>query len=189
MLGPVRFSDDQALLIRVQSAVVGATFVGVRYAVLEGDRWPSGHRSDSIVHELEMGLSIDFGSTVLSMTWAMDGSAEGVALALDATPPDFFGIGASAINVAAVTPWPSLVGRKVSGISWAWHESGACAMPLLWSIRMKFEGGASVVVALGSMDGGHLRYLPDALVAVFDERTARSYRLLTSRGSAWGEAD
>ena len=45
----------------------------------------------------------------------------------------------------------------------------------------------SVVIALGEDRDGRLGYQPDALLVIFDEGIARSFRIPAGSGSAWGQ--
>jgi hypothetical protein len=68
----------------------------------------------------------------------------------------------------------------------AFHVPNEGCPEALWAMRLDFSGGRSAVVALGEMAGDSLGYLPDGLVAIFDEAEAREYRIGSSAQSAWG---
>jgi hypothetical protein len=97
-----------------------------------------------------------------------------------------FGIAAAPVDVSGVPPWPSLLGRTVLGLQYAWHGAGSDSDDSLWAIRINLDSAESVVIALGVVEDGHLIYLPDSIVVIFEPDVARSYSIPAADGSSWG---
>jgi hypothetical protein len=169
------------------AAIIGGRLTGVSYVVAEGDVWPSGHSADPRVHEIDMGLVLHVGDTALNVTWVMDGHDEGLAVVAGAALPDFFGISTTNIDVGHVMPWPSLVEHKVADLAWAWHQPYEDCAELLWAMRIRFDFAGSAVIALGDFSNGVPQYLPDSMLAIFDEDLARFYSIPAGEGPAWGD--
>lgn len=183
---PIAIERGDAGLDDVRREVLGKHLNDVEYIVAAGDRWPAGHKADTVVHETDMGLVLRVDDSSLNVTWAMDGRAEGLAVTSGSAPEGFFGIAAEAIRVGDRKPWPSLLGSTVVDLNWAWHRPYEGLPDLLWAVRVDLDVSESVVMALGAVEGGFLRYLPDSLLVIFSKDVARSYSPPVSEGSAWG---
>lgn len=167
--------------------VVGQTVSAVGYQPVSGGEWPDGHRHDT-VHEIDMALKFSLvGGQSLVMRWEMQGLNEGLsagffdnAIAGELNGVDF-------IDVSATPEWRPFLGEAIAHIAGAFYVPNEGCPEALWAMRFDFSHGRSAVVALGEMSGDNLGYLPDGLVAIFDETEARRFKVGSSAQSAWGE--
>ncbi|WP_253890908.1 hypothetical protein [Actinokineospora diospyrosa] len=141
------------------------------------------------MHEIDTAaVFLLVGGDVLEVRWEMRGLNEwlGVGLFiagdLPASDPDDF------VDVSGLPEWHPLLGVPIVGAARSSHVPNEGCPDEVWALRLDFSSGASAVLALGEMVDGHLGYLPDSLVAIFDEAEARNYRLPSSRQSAWCES-
>jgi hypothetical protein len=185
---PVRRQDTH-LLDELRAAVTGRTLQTVSYVETPYDPlWHHNNAADD-VHNVDFGVSLGLGEVALNATWLMQSMEESLAVAVGAFDPAFFAIGPQVIDVNAVEPWPSLIGRTVTNLSWAWHQPCETCPDLVWAVRVGLDPPASVVIALGEGEAGALRYQPDSVLVIFDEGIARSYSIPAGESPAWGASD
>lgn len=167
--------------------LVGQIVSAVYYQPVSDGEWPDGHRHDS-VHEIDIALKFSLVSgESLVVRWEMQGLNEGLGVGLfgDANAEVFKGV--DFIEVSETPEWQPLLGASITHAVGAFHVPNEGCPEALWAMRIDFSSGRSAVVALGEMSGDGLGYLPDGLVAIFDEAEARDYRIGSSAQSAWGE--
>jgi hypothetical protein len=89
-------------------------------------------------------------------------------------------------RVPADSRWRDLVGEPIVHVAVGWQRVSV-DLESVWSLRLDTASG-SVVVALGEIDweSERLWYIPDCVVAIFDEELANDYRPRSSAASAWG---
>jgi hypothetical protein len=174
---------DVDRVARIRDAVVGTRLENVQYrqtrhsglaAVPEGN-----------LHEVDLDVVLRLSTGTVDLTWERDNLIEGLAI-------DFPFVHAKAADNEILVPanasdqWRRRIGDRIGNVHFGWQVSEENCPESLWSLRLSFETGASVVFALGELDsGGAPTYHPDAIVVLFDERTARSYRQPGAIGSAW----
>ncbi|MGE3966579.1 MAG: hypothetical protein AB7I09_20965 [Planctomycetota bacterium] len=115
-----------------------------------------------------------------SITWAMAGELEGLAI-LDGE--SYSGIGDAVLDAADREAWREHIGKSITSVAASWQVSGEDCPESLWSVRINFGEGA-IVIALGT--GPNIDYMPDELVVVFDMSLAQSYKPNHVRDSSWG---
>ena len=144
----------------VPAGLAGRHLVSVAYRHI-------GFEPEGAVDADLVGVILGFEDGVRSITWAMDGEVEALALLDEA-------VSGSASEVTDVSArWP--VGEQLVSVEGVWQEPSA-----LWALRLQFES-CSIVVALGEFDGA-LRYLPDEIVVIFDPDVAGAYMI----SPGWG---
>lgn len=89
------------------------------------------------------------------------------------------------LNVTVLPKWRAVAGAVITGFGVAVQRSDS-GRELPWSVRIVFDGGSSVVVALGEVCDEAPSYQPDNLVVIFDPEVAQAYQILDSAESAWG---
>jgi hypothetical protein len=178
---------DDSRLVGLAATLAGERLVCVRYATPSGASWVNYSDLEG-VHEVDMGVELVTESgLVLELSWATPGREEGLALALghgeNRAPSDLVDL----VDVSAIPDWSGLLGDLVEevAVSFYVHNEGSSVRP--WSFRIGVSNGSSVTVALGETSDHLIRYLPDNLVVIFEEATARNYEVADSLQSAWGE--
>jgi hypothetical protein len=184
--GPPVYEGDQDLIGRVSGAL-GVELTAVKYLMPVGTIWPRG-RADDKVHEVDHGLQLfTRAGAVVSVSWAMDGLIEGLCLEVRSEP-----VNASsddliaAIDVTGLQEWGPLVGRPLRLTGLATHIPSGTNRATVWSVRFESTNAANVVIALGEADGPSLGYMPDNILAIFDESVARAFFIPGNSVSAWG---
>ncbi len=138
----------------VPAGLAGRRLVAVRYRHIGFE--PSGGAVDADL----VGVILEFEDGVRSITWAMAGEVEGLALLDEPVPGE-------ASQVSDVSGrWP--VGERLEAVEGKWQEPSA-----LWALRLRFQT-REVVDALGEFDE-RLSYMPDEVVVIFDPGLAREY--------------
>jgi hypothetical protein len=143
-----------------------------------------------------MAVVMDFADDrSLLIAWAMDGFVDGLDIRFGPGPqiaplPER----ETEFDVTGFPHWKPLADRPVTGVAAAWTDpSGLPAdaeqwrPETLWSVRLEFAGAQNVVIAQGALKQAGLTFLPDSLVVLFDDATARSYTLPESHQPAFGD--
>lgn len=158
-------------------SVVGQRIVRVAYKS-SADLFP-----DAGIHEVDQAVVISTDSATMVLEWRIRNYDEFLSVV---EPPDKAVTTAlGALDVSGLPPWSALVGSAIAGFGVATQASEA-GDTLLWALRMDFEIGASVVVALGELQGATPNYQPDGLLVISDPETAQTYQVLGAPESAWG---
>ncbi|CAM5595877.1 MULTISPECIES: hypothetical protein [Streptomyces] len=122
----------------------------------------------------------------LSLSWAMDGLREGIAIEFREPGESDADLPGDTIDVSDHVDWGRFLGANIEEISPAWHipNKGCPEMP--WAYRLRFSNESNLVIALGASDGERFTYMPDELIVFFDESLAASYRIPGSETSSLG---
>ncbi|MBP2337375.1 hypothetical protein JOF41_003553 [Saccharothrix coeruleofusca] len=130
-------------------------------------------------------LVMSTGAT-LSLSWAMDGLNEGVAIELREPEESDVDLPRDTVDVSGHVDWEMFLGAHIVEISPAWHipNEGCPEMP--WAYRLGFSNESSLVIALGVAKGRGFAYMPDELIVFFDEGLAASYMIPVSDTSSRG---
>lgn len=173
-----------ALLFRSQMDVVhdglqsilGARLTGVTYAGYSADHDLGNAQVDSggtggTIHAVEMAVLIAFEGGSLRVDWAQSGISEGISVRLDSAVPEDW----SRVTASGERSWLHVMGSRLVGVELLWHlldvEAGESALGL----RLHFDSGGEVMIAVGELDVDQIRYLPDELVVIFDPEVALAY--------------
>jgi hypothetical protein len=172
-------------LADLAAVLTGDRVTGVRYVMPTGVGWTADDALDN-VHEVEMGVEVVVGSgRVLTLEWATPGIDEGLSIAVRDPGESPEGPG-NRVDVSDDARWAGIVGHRIDHLAVAFFEHYDDASVRPWSFRISVDGGAGATVALGEIDGSEIGYLPDNLVVIFDEATARGYRIADALQPAWG---
>ncbi|MGX2995077.1 hypothetical protein JNUCC64_12385 [Streptomyces sp. JNUCC 64] len=123
---------------------------------------------------------------VLSLSWAMDGLSEGMAIELREPGESDVDLPGDAIDVSGHVDWGRFLGVDVTEISPAWHVPNEGCPEMPWAYRLAFSNRSSLVVALGAAEGEGFVYMPNELIVFFDESLAASYTIPASDTSSRG---
>ncbi|WP_155247699.1 hypothetical protein [Salinispora arenicola] len=177
---------DDNRLVGLAATLAGERLMCVRYASPSGSSWVNYSDLEG-VHEVDMGVELATESgLVLELSWATPGREEGLALALGRGENRASSDLIDYEDVGGVQDWSSVLGYFVEEVAVAFyvHDEGSSVRP--WSFRIGVSNGSSVTVALGETSDHSIRYLPDNLVVIFEEATARNYEVSDGLQSAWG---
>jgi hypothetical protein len=133
-----------------------------------------------------MGVELHWEASANELKWIMEGEREGLAVVFDQTPEDLSRDRTKSMPVPDETRWRKAYGAAVMAVGVSWHRPTA-DVEAIWAVRLEFSSGQSIVVALGELRDGTLRYIPDQLVVIFDAAIARSYVLEAGGEPAWGQ--
>lgn len=143
--------------------------------------------SSSRVHEVDHGIRLVVADGVMvTLMWQMDG----VCSALSVVAGDGHDAGITDLvesyDVSDSPAWAPLIDRRIINVGVAWHTSERGCSVTPWAFRFEVGENRRFVVALAEMRGGVLAYIPDNIVAIFDDDVARSYTCMGSKTSSWG---
>lgn len=173
---PVTRADLVAL-----ASLKHARLSGVTYHYLppvDGTCYAGGEKGvdcDLAAVDLHLG---DRGTT--SITWAMAGELEGLAILKGES---YSGTGTEVLDASDRHGWREHVGERITSVAASWQISGEQCPESLWSVRISFAT-SSIVIALGTAPD--MDYMPNELVVVFDMSLARSYKPKHVSDSSWG---
>ncbi|MEA5358628.1 hypothetical protein VA596_03700 [Amycolatopsis sp., V23-08] len=147
---------------------------------LAGARYLGGaNPATGPVREVAHGVALDFaGGGGLLARWERAGERESLVLG-DPEPAG------DQVDVSATPEWQPLLGRTIEHVGVAWHEAGEHADRC--AVRLEFDDGSSVVLALGEIRDGVATYAPTSVVVFFDADLARAYDPAGDGTSAWGD--
>jgi len=183
---PVDESERRVLVDRL-AGLRGQRIHAVRYLIpSSSDDFSVGIRGDS--HEISMGIELETRESIVSsFVWKMEGVCEGLAVGISSAAGVDRGALVRAFDVTLLDPWQLRSGSAIVEVGAAWHVPAEGCRTTLWSVRLTFESGAGVTICLGEQRAGvGLCYMPDSIVAIFDESVARSFRIPASDTTAWG---
>ena len=132
---------------------------------------------------MDVTIALDDGTSAV-VSWAMDGLVEGIDLRICRG----FGteLQIDETDVAATPEWRCVVDHVIEAVAVAWHVPNEGCPNTLWAARLSLSEGVVTAIALGEVEAGIIQYQPDALVVLFDETTARAYKLPASAETAFG---
>jgi hypothetical protein len=162
----------------------GKELVEVHYLLPEGVLWPDGYAVGEI-DEVEEGVSLRFlDRTSVLVTWAMEQADEGLAV-LDGS--NDLTARYETCQVAQVTQWSVLLGKRLVGTETLWHRADESAAETALGVVLRFEGDSAVSIALGEVTDDGLSYRPDALVVLHSRAAVARYvdQLPTARAGVW----
>ncbi|MEU1407034.1 hypothetical protein ABZ471_32640 [Streptomyces sp. NPDC005728] len=122
----------------------------------------------------------------LSLSWAMDGLNEGMAIGLREPGESAADSPGDAVDVSDHADWERFLGAEIVEIGSAWHVPNEGCPEMPWAYRLGFSNKSFLVVALGTAEGEGFTYMPDELIVFFDEGLAASYRIPASDTSSRG---
>jgi hypothetical protein len=175
---------DRDRVSAIEGALVGSHIASVEYRQTEHGgllRVPVEN-----CHEVDLDIFLRMSSGIVNITWDRDDLVEGLSISI---PEEVVPQGEMMSVVVSDSPqWLPLIGQEISCVAFGWQISESGCPESLWSLRVEFATGASVVFALGERDDGLVpSYFPDSLLVIFDEQAARSYAHLGAIGNAWGD--
>lgn len=162
--------------------LIGAELAAVTYHYLplhDGAAYAgSGSGMDVDLAAVELVLS---NRGHLTITWAMRGEWEGLALFEDS----YSGVVAQPTDASDLNAWRPHRREAIRSVGAAWQHFDGIFPETMWAIRLNFSV-SSVVIALGTDDPA-LDYLPDELLVIHHPMLAHSYKPPHVRGSSWGK--
>jgi hypothetical protein len=175
-----------AKLAEFRKAVAGEAVRTVRYVAPQGESWPDGHRNER-AHEVDMAVELRMESgAVLVLFWAMDGVSEGMAIELRSPGEASASLPGDPVDVSDHVDWGGFLGVSVVSIGIAWHIPNENCREMPWAYNFGFSNGSSLVIALGEAEGAGFKYMPDALLVIFDHSLAADYKIPASVTSSCG---
>jgi hypothetical protein len=118
---------------------------------------PSLHQAfNSVAADLDDRTTIVFGWEMPSGEWA------GLTAQVPADPA--IPAGEHETDLSDTTEWRRLLDRAIEVIAASWGENDAGMPDTVWAIRLGLSGGRHVVVALGEVRAGTVKYQPDNIV-------------------------
>ncbi len=155
---------------------IGHGLSAIRYVTLPWEQEPA---RGAIVDAVSRAILLEFGTLRSQVRWTLE-------------PP------VERLTVEAPSPWHTLPLSKVVDVSDRW--AGLIGTRLLrhdigfqevesgrepWALLLHFEDARRLLIALGELDDGVPRYLPDSLVVTEDASIAMHYVPGASEGSLW----
>jgi len=178
---------DDPRLAEIAASLAGEPVTGVGYLVPAGVEWVPDAAGGHDVHDVGLGVELVLGSGhVLALEWATPGTEEGLRIGVHKAGRDNDLV--DRVDVGDDPHWSPIIGRRLETLAVAFFHPDDDSSTRPWAFRVGVAGGSCVTVALGETDGPAIRYQPDNLVVIFDEATARSYRIVGARQPAWGSA-
>lgn len=150
--------------------LVGRRLVRVFYAGREYSDDDMAN-DEPAVDEVDLAVLLDFDGGSLRLDWARDGWTEGLAVQFDGSMPAAW----SSTERQNARGWNALVGRDLASVDLVWHCANNEALESIFALQLDFHCGVPVLIALGELDGGQLRYTPDSLLVVFNPEVGKGY--------------
>jgi hypothetical protein len=167
----------------IERALVGSRIVSIEYC-----QTAHGGLLDLPVqacHEVDLDIFLTTPNGIVDLTWDRDDLVEGLSISIPKQVAT--GVESKKIAVSGSPQWLPLIGQEIFNVAFGWQVSESGCPESLWSLRVDFATGGSVVVALGELDSGLMpRYFPDSLLVIFDKQIAQTYEHLGAIGNAWG---
>jgi hypothetical protein len=184
---PILYAEDHGQLRRIAGALRSSELTRVKYAVPREGSW-QGSRPQENVDEIDDGVQLLTKIDGVVVRWAMAGANEGLyAGLLSQTKRDPDPALLRQLDVSELPQWKPFLTKPLMLRGMASHVPFETDRATVWSLRFETSDGAKVVIALGEWTETGLQYLPDGLVAIFDEAVARGFTIPDNPGSAWGE--
>lgn len=169
----------------VEETLVGFTVLSVKYLI------PESMDPESLGHfvgfdQAEAGVALVGDSREVQLRWSQDGFTESLWVGPPTNDTTLWS--PHTREVAVVGGWEGLIGFPIEEVVHRWLPL-AEEVEAIWAIRLRV-GGRAVSVALGEVDyeSGSPSYVPDCVLAIFDEPTGRAYHPWEGVTSAWGES-
>ena len=163
--------SDRELIGAVKDILVGQSVTSVVYR--QTLHSGLGDVPDADCHEIDLDVILRLSSGQLSLTWDRDDMTEGISAGFEYDGPVD---GLLDVDVSQSPQWRGLLGQRILSVEFGWQVSEADGPESLWTLRLDFPSGASVVVAIGEVGKDAVpSYFPDSLVVLFDEEVALSY--------------
>lgn len=173
--------------VRECLGLVGASLERVRYVGSEFTV-PELYSSHAGFDTVLKGVELTCSSHVVAVMWMMEGVKEGLGFVLDPDRQFYEDESLRIVDVSHVRQWASLLHVPVLSCGTSWQVADDNAPRSIWSFRLSFIGGPSATIALGDLnERGILTYQPDSIAVIFDETISRSYQILASAETAWGD--
>jgi hypothetical protein len=161
--------------------LVGEMLNGVLYETFRGWPCPEACASGG-AHSVPVAVRLVGDSGTSRISWSMDGFRGRLSVS-----PHSASIGGGDRVLFDSSPyWSEQIGKRVTEEHLALMSDPADGDGV-WALRLSFQGGARLIVALGSCDEGEIRYMPDNLVVMGARQVASQYRPVGARTSAWGD--
>lgn len=178
----------RAVSDRLENAVAGVvarSLVSVRYRAGTHSGWAAEFAQGG-PDEVEQAVVLEFdGGVELVASWGTPGMAEGIDV--EAGEAAEFPVLEDLQFESVVSddgPWAPIRGATLESVSAAWQVGGQFAREAVWAIRLTFQGARRVVIALGKVEHGLVRYHPTGLLVFFDDCWFRTYQdLMISKAS------
>lgn len=170
---PITHAEEERLQ-PVTAEVRDRLLSGVRYRFPATSQWPNDYVLGQ-VQEVDMAVVLNFGTVDMIISWAMHGYMEGLDVEVGRAgsfPP--LAELQSEHEVGDTGPWREKLGRTLQEVSAAWQKNNR-SPESVWALRFRFDDEKPMVIALGVIEQGALRYHPDGLLVLFDERELFSY--------------
>lgn len=155
----------------VGSRLTCVTYAGYSADPQSGDRQVDSGDAGGAIHAVEMAVLLTFECGSLRVDWAQSGFSEGISVRFDSALPEDW----SRVLASGERSWQRVMHSRLLGTEMVWHlldvEAGESALAL----RLHFDSGDEVMIAVGELDADQIRYLPDELVVVFEPEVAREY--------------
>jgi len=124
------------------------------------------------MHRLDFGLDLEFGDSVVGVTWRVPGQS------LDIRPRSLAAVLLDPVVMDAteLVPWRDLVGHEVSEFIERVPDSGwgSGGQPCRWSVAIEFRGGSTIWLAAANYlePEGDLLPCGDELIVIGDADVA-----------------
>jgi len=183
---PILRAGDEQELARVTGKLSGENLVSVSYIIPKEGHWPDGRHIDG-VHEVDDGVKLSTTSDAVLIRWGMAGYVEGLSAQIvskAATKPDPALL--RELDMSGSSRWRQFLAKPLFIAGFATHVAPDASEATIWSLRFASKQGPEVVIALGEWTKVGPSYIPDNLLAIFDEAVARSFTIPDNPVSAWG---
>lgn len=180
---PVRRLENSPSLALL-TAALGKELEEVSYLFPADSSWPEGYAAGE-VDEVEEGVFLAFHRCAPALvTWGMERVDEGVAVvdADNALIAEY-----SSRHVEQSTQWSRLLKRTLLGLETLWHRAEDSAAETALGLVLRFDGGASVAIALGEVTDDGFSYHPDGLVVMHSDAALTAYveQIRTAQEGEW----
>ena len=148
----------------------------IRYVGLPWEHEPT---RGAIVDAVSRAVLLEFGTLTLQVRWLLEPPIERLAVE---SPTAWQALPLAKV-VDASGRWAALLGTRLLKYEVGFQEVESGREP--WALLLHLEDAGRLLIALGELDDGVPKYLPDSLVVTEDATTARQYVPNASEGSLW----
>ncbi|MDF1488275.1 hypothetical protein [Tessaracoccus caeni] len=167
---PVVLRSSESVIIDLVRRLAGRSLSRVIYAGAECEQMRESS-TPQIIDEVDLAMRLDFDGMCLRVDWARLGWTEGLAVQHGEKLPE----GWAAVEQQRTRCWLPAAGRGLIAVQLIWHFASDSALESLLGMQFDFQGGFSVLVALGEVDEGLPTYTPDSLLVMFDPISRGDY--------------